>query len=158
MTADQLHDAILADPTSKALADAGNDAGAAVAIAPKLPPILVSTYVNERGVFAAFSNPADAEAVMQGLQAVAAGNPQGSPPVPPNTVMQRVLKWMEPTNGGIDLSNPAVRTMLDQMQAAGVLTAQAVATLKEVPQQPQSIAAIDVAHAWARYRPDGKVK
>lgn len=147
MTDDQLHDAIFADATAKGLADVGNDAGCAARMAAILPPVLVPTFVNERSVFDAFTNPADAQAVMTGLETASQTD----------AIVKRVLVWMRPDIGGVDLSNAAVRAMLDQLQASGVLTAPAVATLKALAERPAVVTADDVSRAWSRYRPGGKV-
>jgi hypothetical protein len=148
MTDQQLRDAIAADPAAKALADSGDDAGCAARLAAALPPAVATTYVNERGIFAAFTNPADAEAVMKGLEAVAQSNP----------VVRRALAWLAPNNGGIDLGHPGVRAMLDQLRAGGALTPAAVATLKALAERPAAVKADDVSRAWATNRPDGRLK
>lgn len=147
MTVDELHDAIIADPTAKALADAGNDAGCAAQMAAILPPVVSSVYLNERGVFAVFADPTDAEAVMAALEAAAAGDPAAVPPIPPNPVLKRALTWLQPQNGGIDLGHPGVRAMLDQMAAAGQIQPAAVATLKAQAERPPVVLAGDVSRA-----------
>jgi hypothetical protein len=153
----QLHDAIYADATAKALADAGNDAGCAARMQAILPPTLGPCYVNERGVFAAIPDPTAAEAFMQGLEAVAAGNPSANPPVAPNPVIARALKWMATDSIGIDVSFASVRGMLDQLAAAGALNAASVATIKALAQQPAVVTADDVSRVWAQYRPNGQI-
>jgi hypothetical protein len=149
MTDADLLSAIEADPTVKALADAGNDAGCAARLAAVLPPAVRSTYVNERAIFAAFPNPADAEAFMQGLEAVAAGQPNATPPVPGNPIVKRALDWLAPNNGGVDVGNPAVRVMLDRMAAGGAITTAAAATVKALAQSPASVSAADVSRVLA---------
>ena len=152
-----LHDAIFADATAKALADAGNDSGAALRMQSVLPPALVSTYINERAIYAAFSNPMDAAQVMGALAAIAAGNTTANPPVPANPIVAAALRWLEPNNGGIDVSNPNVSGMLDSMATAGAITTAQAGTIKALAQQPAQVSAADVSRSWAQYRPDGKV-
>jgi hypothetical protein len=147
MTDSQLLAAIQADSQASALAAAGNDAGCAARIAATAAPVLVSTYVNERGVFAAFADPADAEHVMEALEALA----------PTNPVIKRALDWMQPNNGGIDLSFASVRTMLDQMAAGGAITTAQAGTLKALAQQPVNITAADVSRVLAPSRPGGRL-
>jgi hypothetical protein len=142
-----LHDAIAADPGASALAGAGDRAGCAARAAQLLPPAVASTYVNERGIFAAFADPADGERFMQGLETVAAGLPAATPPVPANPVVKRALAWMQPNNGGIDVGHPGVRAMLDQMAAAGAITAAAAATVKALAERAPDVTAEDVERA-----------
>ena len=153
MTDADLLAAIVADPTSKALADAGNDSGCAAAVAPLLPAILAPKLVTERGLFDAFPNPADAEAILQGLAAVATANP-------PNPVVARTLRWLSPDLGGLDMGNPNVRGMIDQLaaQVPTIFTAARVAILKAIPLVPQAVTAADVSRVYAVNRPNGKVK
>lgn len=157
MTDSELLAAIEADPAARALADAGDDAGAAARLRAILPPALASVYVNERAIFAAFPDPADAEAVMQGLEAVAKGDPDATPPVPGNPTVARSLAWLRPNNGGIDLANAAARAMLDQLAGAGILAASSVATLKALAESPAAVSAGDVSRACLPNRPNGKV-
>lgn len=152
MTDNELHDAIAANPAAKALADAGDDAGCARLMADALPPTLVPCYLNERGIFATFVDPADAEAVMQGLEAAAGSE---SPLAP---ILKRAIVWLRPTNGGIDMGNPSTRVVLDALQAAGALTPEAVATLKATAETPAIVTADQVSAAWSRHRPEGKVQ
>ncbi len=154
MTDPQLHDAILADPTAKALALAGNDSGVAARMAAILPPAIVPTFATERKVYDALA-PADALAVMQGLKAVAAGNPSATPPVAPNPVVAKTLEWMAPSEGGVDVGNASVRGMLDQLAAAGALAPASVATLKALAQQPAAVDPGQVSRCLIPYRNGG---
>jgi hypothetical protein len=143
-----LHDAIFANPAAKALADAGDDAGAAATIAPTLPKLVVSpTLVTERQVVAAFAVPDDAETVLQAL--AAAGRTRG--------VLGRAVGWLAPEKGGLDIGHPAVRTIIGQLVTANVLTAAQGALLKALAEQPQAVTYIDVSAAWARHRPNGRI-
>lgn len=145
MTDAELLAAIMADATAKGFADIGNDSACAIRMSAILPPVLVPTYLNERGVFSIFANPSDAEAVMTGLATVATSNP----------VVARALTWLAPNNGGIDLSNASVRTMLDSL--VGTLTSEAVATLKSAAEVPQVVSVDQVSRCLLVNRPEGKV-
>jgi hypothetical protein len=146
MTDSELHDAILADADAKARADAGDDSGAAARMAAVLPPILTSTSVTTRSVYAAFADPADGRQVVAALKAVAAQDPAANPSAPDVAL---ALEWMQPANGGIDLSNASVRAMLDQLAAAGAITAAQAAALKALAERPAAINADAVSRAWA---------
>jgi hypothetical protein len=157
MTDQELHDAIAADGQAKALADAGNDAGCAQRLSQILPPTLVDHWVDEPGIYAAFPDPADGLAVMDGLNAAAAGNPSAVPPVPPNRVVAAALAWLQPQNNGVNLKNAAVRTMLDQLAAAGAFQQRHADTLKALAQRPTVVDYNRISAVWLRYRPDGRV-
>lgn len=144
MTNEELHDAIAANDEAKALADAGNDAGAAAAISATLPLTIGEFMLTERGVFKAFANPTDAETVMQTLEGVAAANPADVPIAP---VVKRALKWMQPNNGGVDVGNAALRQVLD-----AILQPAHAATIKALAEYPQQITDGQVSEAWQRYR------
>ncbi|MDB5937255.1 MAG: hypothetical protein JWQ01_4599 [Massilia sp.] len=148
MTDDELHDAILANPAAKAMADAGNDSGAAAAIAAKLPPEIVpNTFLNERSIVAIFPNPGDGEAALQGFEAAAQSNP----------LFARVVRWLKPEAGGVDFGLASTRASLDILRKANALTPEAVARLKAVAERPATVDPNQVSAAWLRYRPDGKV-
>ena len=157
MTDQEIHDAIAADVTAMALADAGNDVGCAERLRMSLPREIRPTLITERGVYAAFPDPAAAYAVMEGLKAVALGNPGAVPPIPPNPSFARVLGWMDPSQGGVDVGNPTVRGMLDQLEAGGVIAPVANETIKKLAESPASVSTDDVSRAWSRYRPEGLV-
>jgi hypothetical protein len=157
MTDQELHDIIIADSTAKSLADQGKDKDCVEYLSTILPKTLVSTYINERGVFATFPNQADAEQIIQALEMVADGQPDAVPPVLPNPIVARALVWMQPNNGGIDLSYPAVRNMLDQMAQLGAITTDQVNTLKALAEKPTKVPVDDVSRVWYQYRPNGRI-
>ena len=86
---------------------------AAAALATSLMPkqIVEGSLYTELGIIAAFSNPADAEVVLQTLEAAALTNP----------LLARMLRWLAPGMPGLDFGNPALRAALNGYQAAGVL-------------------------------------
>lgn len=150
MTDNELHDIIHGDTAAKALADAGNDEGAARRAA-EIARVPAPALATERTVFAAFANPADGEAVLTALEAAAAGNGATA------RVVKRALRWLQPGEGGLDVGNASVRAMIDQLAAGGVLTPTQAATLKGLGERPATVSASDVSRAWARYRPDGRI-
>ncbi len=80
--------------------------------------------VNERGLYARLG-PQMAEAILQTLEAVAQAD----------AVVKRALKWLEPSQGGLDMGSPHVRGMVAQMQAANLLTAEQAAALLALPRE-----------------------
>lgn len=143
ITIDELHDIINNNAEAKVLADAGNDAGCALAIQDDLPSEVVpESFFTELSILSAFANPNDAEACLQKLEAVAESN----------AVLKRILKWIAPGAKGLDFGNTSVRGQLDALQAAGVLTETECSTLKSLGERKISITANDVSLAWARYR------
>lgn len=147
MTDQALHDLIFADATAKAMADAGNDAGAATraaAIAPKEP---FSFHVTEKGVFAAFANPVDGETVLQKLESAGQSN----------AVVKRALGWLKPSETGLDIGHPSTRAMIDTLVTATVLTQTEANTIKALAERSPAITADDVSRVWAQYRPNGQV-
>lgn len=154
MTDNELHDLIAGDAQAKALADAGDDAGAAARASAIAPEAVAQCIINERTVFAAFPNPADGEAVMATLEAVADADPVQVPHAP---IVARAVRWLRPGEGGLDVGHPSTRAMLDALTGQGQLTAERVAVVKALAEQPQTITAEQVSRAWERHRPDGRI-
>lgn len=141
MTDEALRAAILADPAAAAFAAVGADGDAAAAVAATLPPTTRPTYVTTRVLHAAFG-PDAAEAVLGAIAAAAASNP----------VLARVLTWVDPNQGGIDVGNPITREQLDALAAAGVLAAGQVAAIKALAERPAAVSASDVTRVMQGYR------
>lgn len=74
------------------------------------------TMINERQLYARLG-PAEAEAILQALETVAASEH------PAALVVKRALKWLAPAEGGLDLGMAATRGMVTQLQQGGALTA-----------------------------------
>ena len=121
ISTEELRNLILNNPTAKAYADAGNDYGCFKEIMGDLPkePVLES-FFTELSILSAFENPMDAETCLQKLETVAESNP----------ILKRVLKWIAPGAKGLDFGNPSVRSQLDALHQAGVLTDLELSTLK----------------------------
>lgn len=149
MTDTDLAAAILADPTAKALVDAGNDSGAATRMGAILPPTTVSKLVDERALYAAFANPADALQVMTALATVASGSLPNSP------IVARVLTWMSPAQGGVDISNSAVLATLAQLVTAGLITSAQSSTIQALAMTMTVIPVDQVSRCLATYRSGG---
>lgn len=151
MTNQDLHDAITADSEAAALAAVGNDVGCAHRMNEILPPVVQQfTYVYDRGVLAAFPDPAVGDAFLAGLSLAAQTNP----------VLARVVKWLSPSEGGIDVGNHVVRAQLDYLSTLGIpgITTDVVNVLKGLAEVPQTITADEVSAAWAPHRPDGRIE
>jgi hypothetical protein len=141
----------MADPEAKAMADAGNDIGCANRISEiSAPQVSQFTYVYDRGVIAAFPDPAIGHSFLNGLAVVAEQNP----------VIGRVLKWLSPSEGGIDVGNAVVRSQLDYLATLGVpgINADVVGTLKGLAETPVVIPVDQVSRVWLQYRPNGRIE
>lgn len=148
MTEAELHDAIVANPAAKALADAGNDSGCAALIAATLPPVVIRRMIDYSTILGAFANPTDGMTAIGGLKAAGQGN----------VAIALMLGWLEPTCfTGLDVGSPAVRGMLDSLVPAQALTAAAAATIKSLAEIPATVTASEVSAAWLQYRPEGRI-
>lgn len=78
--------------------------------------------VSELGLINAFSNPADGEAALLKLEAVAASN----------SLVDRMLKWLKPGAPGLDIANPKVIAMIDSFVSSSVLTEAEGNTIKDL--------------------------
>ena len=147
MTDDQIHDLIYADATAKALADHGDDAGAAARAATIVQPEVYRRYVTDRDIVAAFDDPSAGSTVLTQFAAAAAANP----------LYARVVGWLSPSEGGVDMGANSTRAAMDALAAAGVISTAAAAAVKGLAERPQSITPEQVSRAWLRHRPNGKV-
>ncbi len=140
MTVEDLKKLIESDAEAKALAEAGAAdvcAARCRAIAPKLTQL---TRVTELTILSLYSNPADAETVLQTIEAVAESNP----------VVNRVLKWLQPGAPGIDIGDSRVRQLLvAPVQSGGVgLSAELARPLLAAAEVEPQISGADVSTAW----------
>ncbi len=155
MTDQDIHDAIYNLSAAKALADAGNDSGAAAAVntAGTLPPTIISTTTTEGGVMTILG-PTLGDQALTAIEAVAAATTPGTY----SSILTRIIRLLRVGYpSGVDFGNPDVRSMLDTLQAASILPAQAVSLLKAAAQVPTTIAASEVSRVWAQYRPNGQI-
>lgn len=137
MTNEQLRSLIAGDATASALAAEASDAACAVRCMEIAPWEPGPRLIGELGVLDLFEDPEDGETVMQKLEAVAQSN----------ALVARALKWMQPLAPGLPIGKVSVRTMLDQLHAAGVFTDVEHATLKRAGEQPAVITAAMVGSA-----------
>jgi hypothetical protein len=163
MTDDELYAAIQADPAIRALAAAGDDGGAAVALSATLPPEVVPAYLKPVDLLRILG-PADGNRALKAIERIAAAAPnypEGDPRREQAEIVGRVLQILHDDPRGLDFSSPNVRAMLDGLGLAGAggggLDPAVVAKLKAVAERPAAIAADQVSRACARDRADGRV-
>lgn len=159
---------ILADNALAALAATGADASIAAALNAESGTRIVSRFITERTLLDAFADPGDGEAVLQALETLVATDPaslnesmQGL-----RLMVKRALRWMLPSESGIDIGSAQVRTLVDALVTATVLTqtqGDAVKALAEVPssaamaQFGQAVTTDDVSRALLPDRPNGQI-
>jgi hypothetical protein len=150
MTNAELVAAIAANPTAAALAASGNDVACAAAITATLPPVSVSTLIDQRSLCSAFTapslNPSDVPTLLSVLSTLAtAGFPAASPaPIPANPLAGLVLAWLAPSEGGVDVTNALVievLTLLNTSTIDGVplLSSEIADTIVALGQRPATI-------------------
>lgn len=88
--------------------------------------------INERGLYAALG-PTMAEGILQVLEAVSESN----------AVVKRALKWLEPSQGGLDLGSVHVRSMVEQLQQGGLLTTEQASALLSMPRERTRTETVD---------------
>ena len=150
MTDQALHDAILADLTAKALADAGNDSGVAARMVAILPLVTVTTFLDEAAVIRVLGA-TEGDTTLASIEAasVQAANPYAS-------LLTRIVRILRVgSTGGIDFGDPQTQGMLDTLQGAGVLTADAVTKIKAACHAPQTVAVDQVSRCLYSYRHGG---
>lgn len=141
MTPSELRALIADDPIARAAVEAGDDETAAARCRSIAPPVLVPFKVVDINIVGLFANPADGEAVVQQIEAVAQANP----------IVHRALKWIvETSSPGLDLGEPKIRHLLTLPIASGGvgLTAEQAAPLLRAAERQPDITAAQVAIAW----------
>lgn len=155
MTDQQLHDAISADATAKALADAGNDSGCAARMSAVLPAVSAQ-YVPVRTLIY-WGALTGARAKMQ-----VASNDNASP------VQSLAISYMDlirdSNSPGLDVTDPNIigtGGMLDAFVATTILTASGAGSkadlIAQAPTSPAVVPVDQVSRAWLQHRPNGKV-
>ncbi|MCA9366679.1 hypothetical protein KC887_00235 [Candidatus Kaiserbacteria bacterium] len=150
MNAQELHDAIFADPTAAQLADAGNDLGCASRMVAILPPIpRPGSMLGEQGLFGVLTVE-EAEVFLQTVESLSIS------PLPEHAVFKRVLRWLQ-SDLGMEFGNATVHAMLHAMQGVGPgkISQATVDKLIAFSSQPQTVSPAQVSEAWSRYRPGG---
>ena len=112
-----------------------DDVAAAILATSLMPKQVVEgSLYTELGIIAAFSNPADAEVVLQTLEAAALTNP----------LLARMLRWLAPGMPGLDFGNAALRAALNAYQAAGVLNSTQTNVLLALGEQVLTVNPSDI--------------
>jgi hypothetical protein len=96
--------------------------------------------LTELSILSLYSNPANAETVLQTIENVAKANP----------VVNRVLKWLQPGAPGVDVGDVRVRGLLTaSVQAGGVGLSQELARpMLAAAEVAPEISGADVSTAW----------
>ena len=81
--------------------------------------------LTDRGLYQALG-PVVAETILQKLAAYATANQAYS------LVVARFLKWLEPTNQGVDFGDPALLQLLDALTLGGLLTGDESVAIKAI--------------------------
>ena len=148
MTPAQLRALIHSDLVAKQMADRGDDLGCATRCTVIATPTRTETVLTERGLYDRLGA-AMAESILQKLSMYQGMYGQ---------IVQRVLGWMKPGEGGFDFSEPEFLALIDQIRQDGMALSdpeyQALINLSLTTHQ---ITASEVSEAWSQYRPDGKV-
>lgn len=141
MTAQDIRNAIAADPALQALAADRNDGAIAAALSATLPPEVVPRHLTERGVRALPVSPRSRHALLQTLRdAAVAAPPWLAPtltalgiPAEDHAAMADDLasahRWLLDADG-IDVGTSAARSMLDLIAATVPAAAPACAAVK----------------------------
>lgn len=102
MDTTELFQFIQSDPVAAELARAGHDEDAAARLRGIADPVYEERLVTELGIYNIYPNPADAETVLQTIEAVAEVNP----------FVKRLLKWLQPGAIGVNFGDPRVKAAL----------------------------------------------
>ena len=144
----QIKALIHSDAVAKQLADRGDDLGCATRCTAIAELVRVETVLTERGLYHRVGS-LTAESILQKFAAY-----QGSY----RAIVERVLSWMKPAQGGFNFSEPEFIRLLGLLRQDGMpLTDQEHQALDTLSLKPDAISASDVSTAWAEFRPNGKV-
>lgn len=148
MTPAQLRALIHSDSVAKQMADRGDDIGCATRCTAIASPMRTETVLTERGLYDRLGA-AMAESILQKLFMYEGLFGQ---------IVQRVLGWMKPGEGGFDFSEPEFLALIDQIRQDGMaLSDPEYQALINLSLTTTKITASEVSEAWSQYRPDGKV-
>ena len=115
MTPQALKTLIESDATATAMLASRDYAGCAARCVTLAPQIHVETMLTERGVYKKLGATLG-ETIFQKLEGFAAASQPMSP------IITRVLKWLEPTNGGLDFGDAQSLTLVAALTAGGLFT------------------------------------
>lgn len=141
MTPSQLRMLIESDAEALQLARSGAAdlcAKRCMMIAPK---VRVSKMLTERGLYAELG-PLVAETILQKLEGYAQAGQTFS------ALVKRFLKWLEPTNDGVDFGLQDTLDMAGALTQGGLLTAEEYAAINSISLVPPTITGADVSTAY----------
>ena len=141
MTPAELRALIESDAEATAFANAGNDEACAARCSIIAPMVRVSTMLTERGLYAELG-PTMAETILQKLEGYVSANHTYS------AVVKRFLKWLEPTNDGVDFGLQSTLDMAGLLAQGGLLTAEEYVAIDALSLAPQKFTAAQIAEAW----------
>ncbi len=148
MTGDEIRAAIAASPALQAI---GEDTQALADALSVGRTRIASRIVSARGIASDFpGGPVAAEAVLMKLEgaATALSASAATQDKVLGSLISRQLRFL--AGEGLDFGSVALRGMLDQFSAAGILTAEEVAGLKSLALEPDPVSEMDVRRAvWA---------
>ena len=148
MTPAQLRALIHSDSVAKQMADRGDDLGCATRCTAIATPTRTETVLTERGLYDRLGA-AMAESILQKLSMYAGVY---------RLIVQRVLGWMKPGEGGFDFAEAEFLALIDQIrQDSMALSDPEYQALINLSLTTHQITASEVSEAWSQYRPDGKV-
>lgn len=93
--------------------------------------VIEPTKIDELDVLGAFADPADGEALLQKLEAVAESN----------AVVKRALKNLPQGEGGVDVGHSLVRATLDALVGTAGITQEEIDAIKSLAETKRSPAA-----------------
>jgi len=145
MTPQELKALIDSDSQAASFAEVGNDRSCAkrcIEIAPKISTLKTLT---ERGLYSELGA-SRAEAILQKMEAFAAGSQAMSP------VVARVLRWLEPKNGGLDFGDPQTLQLVEALTTEGLFTQEEYNLIAAMSLVQNQITADNVSAAMAASR------
>lgn len=148
MTADEIRAAIAASPDLQALGEDTQALSDALSVGRTR---VASRIVSARGIASDFpGGPVAAEAVLMKLEGAAAALAisVSTQDKVLGSLIHRQLGFLAAE--GLDFGSPALRGMLDQFAASGILSADEVSGLKSLAMEPDPVPEMDVRRAcWA---------
>ena len=154
MTAQEIRDAIAASQELQALVPDTTALAAALSVG---RTEVYSRLVSARGMAADyFGGPVGAEVILMKLEGAATALKASAEQADKvlGSLISRQLGFL--SGDGLDFGYPALRGMLDQFAAGGILTAEEVVGLKAIATRPLPVSEHDVRHAI--YNDNGTLK
>ncbi|TWU22468.1 hypothetical protein Pla52o_35240 [Novipirellula galeiformis] len=140
MTPDELRTLIESDADALRLAQAGAADMCAARCRVIAPKVTRETRATELTIISLYANPMDGENVMQQIEAVAESN----------SLVKRMLKWMQPDSDGLDVGDTRTRDMLTlPIESGGIgLTAEQARPILAAAETEPQISGADVSTAY----------